>query len=127
MDRDRGDLDGVSTAERKAFLRVLTSLAGADGDMDPNELELLHLAANDLNVPLGERDLETHDLVFLANMVQQPVLQRRLIQELAQLALADERIDPRELSTIKFFARRWHLPPPALPSVDWDAIELPTA
>lgn len=120
-----GDLEGVSSVERKAFLRVLASLASADGDMDPNELELLHLTANDLNVPLGERDLETHDLVFLANMVQKPVLQERLILELAKLAQADDRIDPRELSTIKFFAQRWRLTPPGIQGVDWDAVELP--
>lgn len=119
------DLEGVSSVERKAFLRVLASLAGADGDMDPNELELLHLTANDLNVPLGERDLETHDLVFLANMVQKPMLQQRLIVELARIMNADSRIDPRELSTIKFFANRWRLTPPAIEGVDWATVELP--
>jgi uncharacterized tellurite resistance protein B-like protein len=119
------DLEGVSNVERKAFLRVLASLASADGDLDPTELELLHLTANDLNVPLGERDLETHDLVFLANMVQRPVLQQRLISELARLMSADARVDSRELSTIKFFADRWKLPLPALEGVDWTAVELP--
>jgi uncharacterized tellurite resistance protein B-like protein len=117
------DLEGVGTGERKAFLRILASLAGADGDLDPSELEVLHLAANGLSVALGERDLEPHDLEALAAKVTRPALQERLLGELVRLAEADQRIEPDELSTILFFARRWGCAPPPMAGVDWSTVE----
>ncbi|MCO5164751.1 MAG: hypothetical protein M9894_00065 [Planctomycetes bacterium] len=119
------DLRGVSSGERKAFLRVLSSLAWADGEADPSELEVLHLAANDLRVALSERDLEPRDLEALAGLVTRPALQERLLVELRRLAEADLRVDQDELSTIKFFAERWGCRPPHMDGVDWDQVPLP--
>ena len=119
------DLQGVSSGERKAFLRVLSSLTWADGEADPSELEVLHLAANDLRVALSERDLEARDLEELAGKVTRPALQERLLHELRRLAEADRRLDPGELSTIKYFATRWGCSPPSIEGVDWSAVSLP--
>lgn len=119
------DFDGIGSGERKAFLRVLTSLAWADGSVDLAELELLHLAASDLEVALGERDLEPHDLAALADKIEKPALQERLLHELRRLAEANHQVDPQELSTIKFFATRWRCAPPPITGVDWDSVALP--
>jgi DnaJ-domain-containing protein 1 len=119
------DFDGVGSAERKAFLRVLTSLAWADGEVDQAELEALHLAANDLSVALGERDLEARDLAALADKVRRPALQERLLHELRRLAEANQQVEQGELSTIKFFATRWGCAPPPIPGVDWASVALP--
>lgn len=120
------DLRGVSSGERKAFMRVLSSLAWADGEADESELEVLHLAANDLRVALSERDLEPQDLEALAAKVTRPSLQERLLHELRRLAEADLRLDPGELSTIKLFATRWGCVPPPIEGVDWSTVELPS-
>jgi uncharacterized tellurite resistance protein B-like protein len=109
-------------SERKAYLRVLCSLAWADGELQDSELEVLHLAASDLGVALGERDLDPADLDDLADRITHPQLQARLLDELCKLAGVDDDLDPEELSTIKFFAERYGLTPPALPGVDWDAV-----
>ncbi|MBX3465337.1 MAG: TerB family tellurite resistance protein [Planctomycetes bacterium] len=119
------DLRGVSSAERKAFLRVLSSLAWADGEADPSELEVLHLVANDLRVALSERDLEAGDLEALADRITRPALQERLLVALRRLAEADLRVDREELSTIKFFAERWGCRPPPMDGVVWDEVPLP--
>jgi hypothetical protein len=120
---DDQDLRGVGSGERKAFLRALAALAGSDDDLDPRELEVLHLAANDLSVALTERDLEPRDLEAIASKVTRPALQERLLLELERLARADERLDPDELSTIKWFATRWGMTPPPLEGVDWGAVD----
>lgn len=119
------DFEGVGSSERKAFLRVLTSLASADGEIDQAELEVLHLAANDLAVALGERDLEARDLRALADKVRSPALQEHLLHELRRLAEANQKVEADELSTIKFFATRWGCAPPPIPGVAWDSVELP--
>lgn len=120
------DVSGEPTrSERKAFLRVLTSLAWADGVVEEAELELLHLAANDLGVPLGERDLDPHDLDDLAARVTHPLLRARLLDELCKLAQADDDLAPDELATIRFFADRFGLAPPPLPGVDWTSVPPP--
>lgn len=119
------DFDGVGSGERKAFLRVLTSLAWADGSVDLAELEVLHLAASDLEVALGERDLEEHDLAALADKVRRPALQERLLHELRRLAEANQQVEQHELSTIKFFATRWNCAPPPIAGVDWESVPLP--
>lgn len=126
MSDDDLDLRGVGSAERKAFLRVLSSLAWADGEADPSELEVLHLAANDLRVALSERDLEPRDLATLADRITRPALQERLLHELRRLAEADARLDPQELATIRYFAERWGCRPPAIDGVDWSTVPLPS-
>lgn len=127
VDDEDLDLKGVSGAERKAFMRVLSSLAWADGEAGPDELEVLHLVANDLRVALTERDLEPRDLEVLAAKVTRPALQERLLHALRRLAEADLRLDADELSTIKFFATRWSCQPPAIDGVDWAAVPQPDA
>lgn len=112
-------------SERKAFVRVLSSLAWADGELAEAELEVLHLTASDLQVALGERDLDPRDLDDLAQRVSHPQLRARLLEDLCKLAGADEAVDPGELSTIKFFAERFGLTPPALPGVAWEEVPLP--
>ena len=104
------------------MVQNLRPAAGADGDLDPSELELLHLAASGLSVALGERDLEPRDLEALAAKVTRPPLQERLLVELARLAEADQRVEPEELSTILFFARRWGCAPPPMAGVDWTTV-----
>ncbi len=111
-----------SRSEKKTFLRVLSSLAWADGEVADAEMEVLHLAASDLGVALGERDLEPRGLEALAAQVTHPQLQARLLEDLCRLAAVDDDVAPAELATIKFFARRFDLAPPALPGVDWSAI-----
>lgn len=110
-------------SERKSFLRILNSVAWADGVADERELEQIHLAASELSVALGERDLEAHDLDQLAASLQHPELRARLLDELATLAKADECLDDDELATIKYFAQAWDLPPPDLEGLDWDGVE----
>ncbi|MBL4845766.1 MAG: TerB family tellurite resistance protein [Planctomycetes bacterium] len=106
-------------SERKSFLRILTSLAWADGVADERELQQIHLAASELSVALGERDLEGHDLDQLADGLTHPELRSRLLDELATLAAADEEVAQEELSTIRYFANAWGVEPPALEGVDW--------
>jgi uncharacterized tellurite resistance protein B-like protein len=112
-----------SRGEKKTFLRVLSSLAWADGVVADEELQVLHLAASDLQVALSERDLEARDLEALAGKIAHPLLRAKLLEELARLAEADANLAPEELATIKFFAERWELSPPHLPDVDWDQVE----
>jgi uncharacterized tellurite resistance protein B-like protein len=111
--------------ERKSFLRILTSLAWADGVADERELAQIHLSANDLSVALSERDLEEHDLEDLAARLTHPELRSRLLDELAKLAAADEEVTADELATIKFFAGAWELVPPSIEGVDWESVGLP--
>lgn len=111
-----------SPSERKAFLRVLTSLAWADGVVADEELAVIHLAANELHTALSERDLEERDLDELAAKVTHPELRALLLDKLAELARADHELDPDELATIKFFSDAFQLPPPALEGVDWDTV-----
>ena len=106
-------------SQRKAFLRILTSLAWADGEANERELEQIHLAASELSVPLGERDLESHDLDQLAASLSDLDLQARLLDELATLASADDEVVEEELSTIKYFASAWDREPPTLGGVIW--------
>lgn len=110
-------------SERKSFLRILTSVAWADGVADERELEQIHLAASELSVALSERDLEAHDLDALAASLEHPELRARLLDELAALAKADDCLDDDELSTIKYFAQAWSLEPPALEGIDWAGVE----
>jgi uncharacterized tellurite resistance protein B-like protein len=119
------DLVGVGKAERKAFLRVLSSLAWADGEATRSELEVVHLAASDLQVSISERDLEPRDLEALAGAIQRPALQERLLFALKRLAEADDRLAPEELATIKYLAGRWGCAPPAIVGVEWDRVVLP--
>jgi len=112
----------ASRSERKSFLRILTSVAWADGVADERELEQIHLAASELSVALSERDLEAHDLDELAASLTHPELRARLLDELATLAKADDCLDDDELSTIKYFAKAWDLPPPLLDMLDWDGV-----
>lgn len=111
-----------SSSERKGFLRVLSSLAWADGVLEVEEMEVLHLAANELNTALSERDMEPRDLETLAGKVVHPELRARLLTELKRLAEADERVAKSELMTIKFFATAWGLEPPEMDGVDWDSV-----
>lgn len=122
---DDEDLEGVGTGERKAYLRILAWLACADGDVAQDELEVLHLAANDLKVALGERDLDGGDLTALAEKVTHPGLQEKLLGELRRMAEADQKLEPDELATIKFLATRWGCFPPAIAGVDWSQVEVP--
>lgn len=110
-------------SERKSFLRILNTVAWADGVADERELEQIHLAASELSVALSERDLEAHDLDTLAASLQHPELRVRLLEELATLAKADDCLDDDELATIKYFAQAWDLPPPLLDMLDWDAVD----
>lgn len=119
------DLVGVGKAERKAFLRVLSSLAWADGEASQAELEVVHLAASDLQVSISERDLEPRDLEALAGAIRRPALQERLLFALKRLAEADDRLAPEELMTIKYLAARWGCAPPSIVGVEWDRVVLP--
>ncbi len=114
-----------STQERKGFLRVLSSLAWADGVLEQEELELLHLTASELNVALSERDLDPGDLETLATKVIHPELRQRLLAELKRLAEIDDDLDLSEVETIKFFAEAWSLEPPEMEGVAWGEIGLP--
>lgn len=125
MSDSRGD--DAPRSERKAFLRILSSLAAADGLADERELEQIHLAASELHVALSERDLEEHDLQGLAESLQHEGLRARLLDELATLAQADEALPEEELALIKYFASAWELAPPALAGVDWEGVGLPWA
>ena len=111
-----------SPSERKGFLRVLSSLAWADGVLEYEEMEVLHLAANELNTALSERDMEPRDLETLADKVTHPELRTRLLAELKRLAEADDHVAKSELMTIKFFATSWGLEPPAMDGVEWDSV-----
>tara|TARA_R110002072_G_scaffold145927_1_gene292613 strand:- start:234 stop:665 length:432 start_codon:yes stop_codon:yes gene_type:complete len=113
----------ASRSERKSFLRILTSVAWADGVADERELEQIHLSASELSVALSERDLEAHDLDALAASLEHPELRARLLEELATLAKADDCLDDDELSTIKYFAQAWDLPPPHLDGLDWEGVD----
>jgi uncharacterized tellurite resistance protein B-like protein len=114
---------GPSRAEKKAFLRVLSCLAWADGEVKTAEMEVLHMTASDLGVALGERDLdEEWALSDLAGQVTHPELQARLLEALGELARADDEVAPEELSTIKFFAAQFALDPPEVPGVDWKTV-----
>ena len=108
--------------ERKAFMRVLSSLAWADGVVGDDELEVLHLAANDLSVALSERDMEEHDLDELASKISHPQLRAKLLEELVRLAVADEELWDQELTQIKYLAGKFELAPPAIEGVDWDTV-----
>lgn len=108
--------------ERKAFMRVLSSLAWADGDVEDEELQELHLVANELSVALSERDLEPHDLDQLARKITHPELRTKLLVELGRLAAADGDVSAEELTQIKHLAGLFGLAPPALDGVDWGAV-----
>lgn len=125
MGDSRGD--DAPRSERKAFLRILSSLAGADGLADERELERIHIAASELHVALSERDLEEHDLASLADGLQHGALRARLLEELAALAQADDSLPEEELALIKYFASAWELAPPTLEGVDWEGVGLPWA
>ena len=105
--------------EKKAFLRVLSQLAWADGVVEESELKVLHLAASELSVALSERDLEERDLDELAAKIEHPDLRAKLLIELARLAAADDDLAPEELATIQYFASYWKIDPPVLEGVDW--------
>lgn len=112
-------------SERKAYLRILSSLAAADGIADEQELERIHLAASELQVALSEHDLEPHDLDALAEGLSHAGLRARLLDELSALARTDDSLPEEELALIKFFAVSWDMTPPALEGVDWTTVGLP--
>ena len=112
-------------SEKKAFLRVLSSLAQADGFVDDSELRMLHETASELQVALSERDLESRDLKRLASKVSHPSLRAKLLDDLHKLAQADDHVSRGELSVIKFFAKAFKLAPPTIPGVDWSAVLMP--
>ena len=111
-----------SSSERKAYLRILTSLAWADGEIEHDELEVVHLAASELSVALSERDLEERDLEELATKVTDVALQGRLLDEMAKLAMADGHAGDEELGEIKALAQLWQLSPPQIEGLDWRAV-----
>ena len=114
-----------SSSERKAYLRILTSLAWADGEVEHDELEVVHLAANELSTALSERDLEERDLIELAAKVTDVELQGRLLDEMARVARADGHVDDEELSEIKALAEIWQLSPPQIEGLDWRTVPDP--
>lgn len=114
-----------SSSERKAYLRILTSLAWADGEVEHDELEVVHLAANELSTALSERDLEERDLIELASKVTDVELQGRLLDEMAKVAVADGHADDEELGEIKALAQLWQLSPPQIKGLDWREISSP--
>ena len=115
----------ATPSEKKSFMRILSSLAWADGILKDEELEVLHLTASDIQVALTERDLADRDLDALARKITNPILQARLLDELRTLAEADDHIAPEELSVIKFFAEQFKLNPPIMAGVDWDQVSPP--
>lgn len=103
-------------------MRLLSSLAWADGVVDDDELEVLHLAANDLSVALSERDMEEHDLDALASKIRDPELRTKLLGELVRLAASDDCLADEELAQIKYLAGLFELAPPPIEGIDWDTV-----
>ena len=118
-------LSRVPMIERKAYVRLLTAMARADGEITEPELRIIRTSTDVFDLELREADLDEHDLEKLASSLERRSLRERLFGDLKRLIEVDATFEPAELQTIKYLAERWGLEPPAVAGVDWARIEPP--
>lgn len=120
--------ESIGLLEKKAYLRILSHLSGADGEVDEDELGELKRVAERLGLELKDRDLGAFDLSALAGRIQNPGLREQLFEEdLPAVVLANGAADVHELAVVKYLAERWQREPPEIEGVVWSDVAAPHA
>jgi hypothetical protein len=105
-------------------MKALLSIAAADDNIAPPELERIKAAAKRFGCRLKASDLKTFSLDGIARGISRPHVQKAVLAEIVDIAKADRKLSSDELQIIKYLCSQWGLPLPDV-GVGWEQVRSP--